>query len=315
MKKQIKKMRIIVILISMIMICAISVLYKYNAYNNSAKSEINSINILIHDNKYLEAYNRCKSYKYKKYGNYNEVRKIIDKLNIIADEKYIKGIKILEKDKGNNYSEAINYFSKYNEEFKYSDERCKESKEIIKLIDDYTKCQDELNSKMPVVTYYEENNKIIKNIESYIESFDYFRDIINVAIDNRDLMNMYNVYTYWNNNRDYYYSMKEEISNLYNNLGENSIFYDEDMQSIYEYIDNGIMPGEYIEKYIKERKITSSDKNDFINKYTDYVFLKDRVTNMLTRKKEILTETTREVKETNDKMSKIDEEIIKLCNY
>ena len=53
------------------------------------------------------------SYKYKKYGNYNEVRKIIDKLNIIADEKYIKGIKILEKDKGNNYSEAINYFSKY----------------------------------------------------------------------------------------------------------------------------------------------------------------------------------------------------------
>ena len=87
------------------------------------------------------------------------------------------------------------------------------------------------------------------------------------------------------------------------------------MQSIYEYIDNGIMPGEYIEKYIKERKITSSDKNDFINKYTDYVFLKDRVTNMLTRKKEILTETTREVKETNDKMSKIDEEILKLCNY
>ena len=60
----------------------------------------------------------------------------------------------------------LNYFSKYNEEFKYSDERCKESKEIIKLIDNYTKCQDELNSKMPVVTYYEENNKIIKNQES-----------------------------------------------------------------------------------------------------------------------------------------------------
>lgn len=312
MKKKIKKAGVTCILILTIAICGLSVLYKYHTYSNSAKSELNSINVLIKESKYLEAYNKCKNYKYKKYGNYyNKVKK----LNIIADEQYIKGIKILEKDKSNNYSEAINYFSKYNEEFKYLDERCKESKEIIKLIEDYTKCQNKLNSKKLVVTYYEENNKIIKKIEAYIESFDYFRNIINVAIDNRDRMNMYNVYTNWNNNKDYYYSMKEEISNLNNNLGENSIFSYEDMQIVYKYIDNGIMPGEFIEKYIRERKITSSDKNDFINKYTDYVFLKDSVTNMLTNKKEILTETTGEVKRINNEMSKIDEEIIKLCNY
>lgn len=315
MKKINNKLKILTIFIAFIIVFGGYNVYRYINYNNNAQSEIQSINNLINNNKYLEAYNKCNNFKYKKYGNDNKINKITEELNRIAEENYIKGIKILEKDKSNSYINAKDYFNNYIDNYKYADKRYEESEKIINLIEEYVNKQNELSSKSNIVSYYEDNNKIIKNTESYIESFDYFRNIIDTAMDNTTTMNLYNIYSTWNNNKDYYYSMKGDIGNLYNSLGEHSIFNDEDIEKIYKYIDNGIMPGEYIERYIASRKISSSDKNDFINQYTDYTFLKNKVTNMLTSKKELLTKTTGEVEDINNKLSQIDDEIIKLCNY
>ena len=315
MRKRNKKIIIFTIIISFIIVLGGYNLYRYINYNNNAIREIENINNLISKNKYLEAYNKCDDFEYNKYGNDNKVNKIIEELNTIAEENYIKGIKILEKDKVNNYENAKEYFNKYIDNFKYADTRYKESENIINLIEEYVNNQNELTSKSNIVTYYEDNNEIIMNTEAYIESFDYFRSVIDTAMDNTTTMNLYNIYSTWNNNKDYYYSMKGNIDDLYNRLGEHSIFSDEDIDHIYKYIDNGIMPGEFIERYIASRKISSTDKNDFINQYTDYSFLKEKVTNMLTNKKELLTKTTGEVEEIKSKMSKIDDEIIKLCNY
>lgn len=315
MKKINNKLMIFTIIIVFIIAFGGYNLYRYIDYNNNAQAEIKSINNLINNNKYLEAYNKCNNFKYKKYGNDNKINKITEELNRIAEENYIKGIKILEKDKSNSYINAKDYFNNYIDNFKYADKKYEESEKIINLIEEYVNNQNELSSKSNIVSYYEDNNRIIKKTESYIESFDYFRNIIDTAMDNTTTMNLYNIYSTWNNNKDYYYSMKADIGNIYNSLGEHSIFNDEDIQNIYKYIDNGIMPGEFIERYIAARKISSSDKNDFINQYTDYTFLKEKVTNMLTSKKELLTKTTGEVEDINNKMSEIYDEIIKLCNY
>lgn len=278
---------------------------KLTVYLVGGNKAISNINSLINEKKYNEAYESSNKdiKKYKYLGFSKKISKCQIKLEEESDNAYKKGIDILSASKDDDYSEALAYFKDYNLTYSFSKHKSEVLK-IVNLINDFNEKSTKLEAEKTLLNYFDGNEKILDILKKYYTEINNFHSVIDAGINGGNSEKLIEAYSLWCSNRDYYYNMFNDIKGVREQVNH-TIFSDEDFQNFFDFLTQGLAPGEYVYNFVKFRTRDSNSEAAIRQSWSAYEMLQEKVDDMISNKTIYLSSYKSNLKSLEDDVNKL----------
>ena len=305
------KNKLIKLLIVMLF-CIVAI--KFTVYIVDGNKAISKINTLINEKNYNEAYKSANEdmKKYKYLGFSKRILKCQSDIEQESEYAYQEGISILSASKDDDYSDALEYFNNYISIYSFSKNKS-EALKIVNLINEFDEKNSKLQSEKKLLNYFDDNEKILNILKKYYTEINNFHSVINEGINGKNSQKLVEAYSLWHNNKDYYYNMFDDVKNAKKQVNI-TIFSNEDFENFFDFLTQGLAPGEYIYNLITFNSRNSNAEEAIRQSWSAYEMYQEKVDDMISNKTIYLSSYKSNLKSLEDDVNKLKTSISNYSN-